>query len=71
MDNVSRHGISFCEWLGILFIALKLCNVIDWEWYWVLLPIYGPIVILIVALVFCLIMVGVCGLLNIIFDNKF
>jgi len=24
--------------LTILFIALKLCHVIDWSWWWVLAP---------------------------------
>lgn len=28
--------------LGLLFIALKLTHHIDWSWWWVLLPVYGP-----------------------------
>lgn len=31
--------------LGLLFITLKLCGVIDWSWWLVLLPIYGPFVL--------------------------
>jgi hypothetical protein len=30
--------LSFGDALIILFIALKLCNVIDWSWWWVLSP---------------------------------
>ena len=26
--------------LGVLFIALKLLDVIAWSWWWVLLPFY-------------------------------
>ena len=24
--------------LGLIFIVLKLCKVIDWSWFWVLSP---------------------------------
>lgn len=40
-----KGGLTFCEALGLIFIVLKLCNVIDWGWAWVLLPIYGPFVL--------------------------
>jgi hypothetical protein len=29
--------------LGIVFIVLKLVDVIAWSWWLVLLPIYGPL----------------------------
>ena len=41
------QGISFCDVLAILFIALKLCDVIDWSWLWVLSPIWIPIPIMV------------------------
>ena len=41
-------GIGFFSLLGILFIALKLTNVIDWPWWVVLAPIWGPIVLVVV-----------------------
>lgn len=25
---------------GIIFIALKLCNIISWSWAWILAPIW-------------------------------
>jgi hypothetical protein len=28
--------------LGVVFIVLKLVGTIDWSWWLVLLPIYGP-----------------------------
>ena len=40
-NAVPRRGISFFSLLGLVFITLKLCGVIDWSWWWVLLPIYG------------------------------
>jgi uncharacterized protein (DUF983 family) len=35
--------------LGIVFIILKLCHVIDWGWMWVLAPFWAPF-----AVVFCI-----------------
>lgn len=35
-------GIGFLGALGIAFIVLKLVGVIAWSWWWVLLPLYGP-----------------------------
>lgn len=33
-------GIGFVGLLTILFIGLKLTNVIAWSWWWVLSPIW-------------------------------
>jgi len=33
------RGTSLPTLLTVLFIALKLCGVIDWSWWWVLSPI--------------------------------
>jgi hypothetical protein len=30
--------------LGVLFIGLKLTGYIDWSWWLILLPIYGPLI---------------------------
>ena len=38
-----RIGLNFAEVLGVVFIALRLCGVIDWPWVWVLAPIWMPI----------------------------
>lgn len=38
-------GGGFFGMLGIAFIILKLCHVIDWSWWLVLLPIYGPVLL--------------------------
>lgn len=34
--------ISFLPALTLLFIGLKLTNVIDWSWIWVLSPLWLP-----------------------------
>jgi len=35
----SGGGVGFVGLLTIVFITLKLCHVIDWSWWLVLLPI--------------------------------
>jgi hypothetical protein len=29
--------------LGVAFVVLKLCHVIDWSWWWVTAPFWMPI----------------------------
>ena len=36
----TKVGLGFSEALTILFIALRLCGVIDWPWLWVVSPIW-------------------------------
>lgn len=47
-SSPSSSGIGFGGLLAILFIALKLTGYIDWSWWWVLAPIWIPIIIVIV-----------------------
>lgn len=44
-----RIGLNFAEVLGVVFIALRLCGVIDWPWVWVLAPIWVPICLWLLA----------------------
>lgn len=47
-DSNSFISIGFPGTLTILFIALKLCNVIAWSWWWVTSPtwIYFTLVVI-------------------------
>lgn len=38
MSGGSKSGIGFTGLLLIAFIVLKLSNIIDWNWWWVLAP---------------------------------
>ena len=44
-------GAGFLTLLGLIFITLKLCGVIDWAWFFVLLPFLIEVVIAFVVLV--------------------
>lgn len=45
-------GVSICGVLAIVFIVLKLLNIIQWSWLWVLSPIWIPVAIGLVVLLF-------------------
>ena len=42
-NDASHGGIGFAGVLQVAFIVLKLCKVIDWSWWCVLLPTIIPI----------------------------
>ena len=41
-QTVRSGGVSLCTLLTVAFVILKLCKVIDWSWWWVLAPLWGP-----------------------------
>ena len=47
-DTGSKGGIGFVGLLQLAFIVLKLCNVINWSWVWVLSPIWICVLLVIV-----------------------
>ena len=47
----SSGGVGFFGLLGIVFIILKLCGVIGWSWWLVLLPIYGGVIIWLILII--------------------
>lgn len=57
--SVTVGGTSFCNLLFLVFLVLKLTKVINWSWWWVTAPIWGPIA-LVVAI---LIVVGIVALI--------
>lgn len=58
-DNQSLGGILRVLLL-VLFIGLKLGNVIAWSWWWVLSPLWIPYVILgaILGLLFIILLIA-------------
>lgn len=38
--------------LGVVFVVLKLCGVIEWSWVWVLAPFWIGAIITILTLIF-------------------
>ena len=46
----SKGGIGICGGLFIAFVVLKLTNVIDWPWIWVISPLWIPVVLFILII---------------------
>lgn len=50
MMNISIGSSGFASLLQLLFIALKLCGVIDWSWWLVLSPTWISVILFLLAL---------------------
>lgn len=57
-NNGASGGIGFFGLLGIVFITLKLTEVIDWKWWVVLLPLWGPLGVALIAVIVMLVLKG-------------
>lgn len=63
MNNSSNRGIAsggvgIGGLLGIAFVILKLCKVIDWPWIWVLAPFWITAVITIILIITAIILLN-------------
>ena len=41
-SSTASGGLSLCSALTVLFVGLRLADVIQWSWWWVLAPIWAP-----------------------------
>lgn len=57
-NSSSSTGIGFCGLLAIVFITLKLTNVIAWSWWWVVAPLWVPAA-LVVAIILVVVSVKI------------
>lgn len=68
MEN--RGGVGFLGLLCLMFITLKLCNVIDWNWLWVLSPVLIPLGLGLMAMVFFVVIAGTVGLVAVALGKR-
>lgn len=57
--GISLSGLTF-----IVFLVLKLCGVIDWSWWWVTVPLWGPFALLIAGLFIYIIIAVIIALVR-------
>ena len=43
--------MPFCTVLFIVFLVLKLTNVIGWSWWWITAPLWIPVSLMLILLV--------------------
>lgn len=48
-NNSNNSGLGFFGLLTIIFITLKLLGYISWSWWWVLLPLWGTTLLVLVV----------------------
>ena len=58
-SGISLSGLTF-----IVFLVLKLCGVIDWSWWWVTAPLWGPFALLIAGLFIYIIIAVIIALVH-------
>lgn len=65
--NVTYKGLSFMQALFLVLLVLKLTGVIDWSWWLITLPLWGPLAIIVLALIG----VGILALVAYILEKVF
>ena len=69
MNRINIMFPSTTTLLGIVFVVLQLCNVINWPWIWVLCPFWIPIAIALVGLIMMIVFLGVVILYTLAFSK--
>ena len=62
-NKVVVHS-PICMILFIVFLFLKLTNVINWSWWWVTAPLWIPVSIALVALLIAIAILGIIALIE-------
>ena len=62
--SITVGGTGFFNLLFLVFLVLKLTKVIDWSWWWITAPLWGPIAALIFLAIFGGLLVVLCGTLT-------
>lgn len=55
-SEVTNTSIGFSGLLAVAFIVLKLCNVINWSWWWVLSPLWIPLALVVAVALVCFVL---------------
>lgn len=64
-NSSSRSGgIGILGLLGVVFVTLKLCGVINWSWWYVTMPFWGGIALLLVIIAIAFLFAGVATVLK-------
>ena len=61
--SITIGGTGFFNLLFLVFLVLKLTKVIDWSWWWITAPLWGPIAALIFLVIFGGLLAALCGTL--------
>ena len=68
--TIQFGGTSFTGLLFLVFLTLKLTNVINWSWWWVTSPLWIPIAILIGIALFGIAILALAFIIEMIPSKK-
>lgn len=68
-NSSSGGGIGLFGVLGVVFVVLKLTHVIDWSWWYVTVPFWGGLALVLVIVGVPLILVGIAAVVVIVRDH--
>jgi hypothetical protein len=54
MNNKESNGLGFTTILFLIFMTLKLANLITWSWWWITSPLWIPFISVIVLIIIAL-----------------
>lgn len=63
-NTAASGGTNILGLLGVAFVVLKLCGVIDWSWWWVTAPFWGCAAIILLVIVGAFVAGTVLGVLR-------
>lgn len=64
MNNTGNNGVGVLGLLGVVFVTLKLMDIIDWPWWAVTLPFWGGIALVALILIIGLLINGICWVID-------
>ena len=65
-SSSSNSGVGVLGLLGVAFVVLKLIGYIDWSWWYVTLPFWGSIALVIVGFLIWFL----CGAVKIMLKHR-
>jgi hypothetical protein len=67
--KTASSGTSSGILLFLVFLILKLMNVIDWSWWWVTCPLWIGVALVLLFILLSVLFLGLCLLIAIIFKK--
>jgi len=67
--TMKEQGVSLVGALGVVFVVLKLCHVIDWSWWWVTLPFWGGAALVLAIFLVCIVGGGLLVLIGTLLEK--
>lgn len=64
-SSSSSEGITTVGLLGVVFVTLKLCGVIDWSWWLVTMPFWVGLAVTLVYIILVFLFAGIMKMLRV------